>query len=126
MHILISWNQVSVAGQVQGISTSNLVLRDGFATLRKTWTFSGLVKFLGDVAIRRTINGVSTDQLKHQDTLDLQRLSYSPNADVEFLQPVVFRTLNIDSLVNGKSFEELFGGILSFVSNILSFLAQIN
>lgn len=111
------FNKVAVDGFVEGLKTSRLMSRLGSGTiLRNTWKLEGPVQFRDEVKAFGFVDGVKMEELKHQDSLNEKKSTYNINADVEFLQPVKFNSLTIDSTINGKTFNEIFGGILTFVS----------
>jgi len=69
-----------------------------------------------DLVVKDLVDGVRMERLKHTDTLDQYKSSYYPEADIEFKQPTYFKNLNVESHINNRAFEEIFGGLLLFVS----------
>ena len=98
------------------MNTAQLVSRLGYDSLKSTWTFQQSVQFLDDVVVKGYVDGVKMELLKHSDTLDQYRSSYYPEADIEFNQAVYFKNLNVETTINSKLYNAIFGGLLVFVS----------
>jgi hypothetical protein len=88
----------------------------GYESLKSTWRFKEGVEFLDDVIVKGFVDGIKMELLRHSDTLDQYRSSYYPDADIEFQQSTYFKNLNVDYTINNKEYNDIFGGLLLFVS----------
>ncbi|CAG7730461.1 unnamed protein product [Allacma fusca] len=117
----ITADKVTVDGYIDGIKTDQIVRLDSSSRPNKhaNWTLYGPCTFEGDIHVTGSVGGIPVSQWEREDLSNFtsNNYLYQPNRQIVIENPVIVEELNVEHKVNGETYNETFGDILTCIQN---------